>query len=415
MSTRTIACLFSITSHYTLCIIEGVAAYIARNPHLRLEIPGQIPFKPLVSIHDFDGAGIIGFFSSPEEAAPFQKRGIVVVNVSSVTDQIRPWVHVNNRRVGALAADGLCAQGFQHFLYVDFLAMIEEHNEKKEVLFSSDLLAGFQGRLRERNLDCERLRLRMSSFRQPATWNLSLQRLARQLQRLPRPLGIYCVNDNAAGLVLMACQEAGLRVPDEIAVIGTDNDSLICNGLEPRLSSIEHGPERLGWTAVRLLDGILAGREPADAEICLDPVELVERDSSSSRHVDDPLIAEALRQMRQSLDDHSLVAALPERLGMSRRSFERRFKAAVALSPAQELIRLRLQKIQRELLRSQRSIKEIALNGGFCSAEHLQKTFRQHFQMSPDVWRKLNRQPAASRHHSSDMLGVSEPKPESSL
>lgn len=391
MNPRTIACWFPFTTHYTLWIIEGVSAYVSRHPHLRLQLPGQVPFRPLSSIQEFQGDGLIGFFSSPEEVASLQQQGVVVANVSSATNRIRPWIHVDNFRVGALAADGLCSQGFRRFLYVDFLDMIREAvPEEAETHFSQERFSGFQGRLRERGLDAERWRLRLRSFRQADKWSAAIGRMARQLRQRPRPLGIYCVNDNAAGLVLLACQQAGIPVPEEIAVIGTDNESLICNGLEPRLSSIEHGPERLGWTAAQLLDDIFAGRASPDTEIRLDPVELVERESSSSRQVDDPLVARALALIRQGLQDNALVASLPERLGISRRALERRFKEATSLSPGQEQIRLRLQKVRRELLATRRSIKAIALDNGFCGAEHLQAMFRRRYQISPDAWRKLN-------------------------
>lgn len=395
MKIQTVACLFSTPDYYTLRLIEGVISYVSRSPHLRIRLPSRIPFHPFTSRDDFHGDGVIGFFTSPESVLDFTRRGIVAVNVSSAIDLVRPWVHVDNQRVGSLAADGLCSHGLRRFLYVDFSDMLQEGIEKSaEAHFSLERFVGFQRQLRTRGLETARWRLSLQAFCQPLRWASAMRRMIRKLQALPKPMGVYCVNDYAAGLVLRACQEAGLRVPEEIAVIGTDNDSLICNGLDPRLSSIELGPERLGQAAAKLLDDILAGRETRQAEVCLDPVELVERESLTSRLVEDPLIAEAMRLLRlEMMEGQHLIASLPGRLGMSRRAFERRFKMAVALSPAQELMRLRLQKVKQELLCSQRSVKEIAFDCGFCGAEHLHKRFRQCFGISPDAWRKQNRVP----------------------
>jgi transcriptional regulator GlxA family with amidase domain len=93
---------------------------------------------------------------------------------------------------------------------------------------------------------------------------------------------------------------------------------------------------------------------------------------------------------------------------MSRRSLERRFRAVLSISPTREMIRLRLQKVQRELLGTRRTIKEIAMNSGFCSSEHLQKQFRHRFGTSPDAWRKLNRPSGISRNRL--LCGFGEPE-----
>lgn len=390
MTAKTIACLFPLTSHYAMTVAEGVAGYVARHPHLRLQIPGRFGYMPLASAKEFHGDGVIGFFESVQEIQTFRKRGITVVNASGLTDQVHPWVHANDQRIGALAAEGFCLHGFRDFLYVDFIDMKKPGNAD-EALFSHLRFIGFQKQLQASGFGCDRLRLKRQPFYQISGWRQGLQRLARNLGRQSKPVGVFCVNDHAASLVATACQQAGLKIPEEIGIIGTDNDSMVCHGVEPSLSSVDLGAVRIGWEAARILDEMMAGKTMENLEVCLDPLELVERGSLTNIGDHDPQIANALRMMRQNLTDPRLIATLPKELGMSRRSFERRFKQAVSRSPAQELIKLRLHKVQQELLKSPRPIKEIARDCGFGGAEHLQKVFRQHFGQPPDAWRQQNR------------------------
>lgn len=389
MARRIITCIFPLNYHYAVKVAEGVAAYVAQHPHLGLQIPGRFGFMPMVSIQEFQSDGVVGFFSSPEEAESFRSRGMLVVNASGFTDRVRPWVHLNDRRIGELGADSLCAHGFRHFLYVGFSDMND--NVEDEGMFSRSRFSGFQDRLRQSGFGCRSLRLKRWSFYQLPGWTRGLRQLSKALAEAPRPLGVFCVNDSAASLVTIACRQAGLRIPEEVGLVGTDNDPLACHGVDPSLSSIEIDSTRIGWEAARILDESFAGKDRTATEICLDPVELVERGSLGLLQKADPRIAEAIRLMRNSLTDNSLVATLPARLGMSRRSFERHFREAVSRSPAQEMLALRLQRVQQELLKGSKSLKEIAETCGFGDAGHLQKAFRSRFGIPPGAWREQNR------------------------
>ena len=242
----------------------------------------------------------------------------------------------------------------------------------------------------DRNLKCGILHLPLGLLYDPDSRERELTTFCQKLSVQPRPLGIFCVNDNVAYLVIKACQRLGLVVPEDVAVIGVDNERLVCNSITPSISSMEVGTRRLGWEATALLDRALQGEGISDTEILLDPIGLEERESSLGPEVEDEAIARALRLIQANVLDKGLVRSLPGRLGMSRRTFERRFRAALSLSPTQEMIRMRLMRVKRELLSTRQSVKEIALHNGFYGSAHLQKIFQQHVGMSPGAWRQQN-------------------------
>ncbi len=382
---------------YAQRVAEGVSHYVSQHHHLRLQLLGQIGFEPLWSPDEFKGQAVIGLFSNPKQAAPYLAKGALVINVSSSIDSITPQVCINNLRCGAMVAEAFLRQGFANFLYVttrdgDTVAATTPAKTKiQNTLFNQRRLAGFREVLQKAGHDCDVLTLGQETRFSQKKWILGLGRIAEHLRGCPRPMAVFCLNDVVGRLVLQACQQASIPVPNEVAVIGVDNDEMLCRSIEPNLSSIEQGEERVGFEAARLCDQLLQKIPATEKTILLDPIELIERQSSSMLAVPDPVVAKALDYMKWHLHQPINIASVIKQLAASRRDFEKRFHHHTGTTPAQELARMRVDKASKLLIGTDMPLKDIASACGYKRIERFHEAFRRRTGFSPLAYRKRNR------------------------
>ncbi|MGC3988862.1 MAG: substrate-binding domain-containing protein [Chthoniobacteraceae bacterium] len=178
------------------------------------------------------------------------------------------------------------------------------------------------------------------------TWPQRVAGVARWLASLPRPTGIFAVHDYRAQFLMEASHEAGLRIPEDIAVLGMDNDETICEHCAPTLSSVSRSSERVGWEAAALLDRLLCGEPPPDEDLLVEPDQVVMRQSTDNLYSADPLVKSALDYLRTHLETPFNIAQVAETLGVSKRTLETRFRDRLHRSPHQFLSGLRVQHAQ---------------------------------------------------------------------
>jgi len=209
------------------------------------------------------------------------------------------------------------------------------------------------------------------------------------LRGLPLPTGVMACNDDRAQNVGEACKLAGLRVPDDIGIIGADNDELVCELGQPPLSSVAIHFERAGFEAARELHAMMTDpSRRGSRDIVVQATHVVPRQSTDVVFIDDTAVSRAVRFIRQSARRHVAVAEVARAAGLSRRMLERRFRAVVGRSVLRELRRVRVEQIGKMLLETNHSISEIALATGFPGAEHFARYFRKERGMTPFGFRK---------------------------
>lgn len=397
MKSRTITFVNPTFFSYAQRVLKGIARYVAIHPHLRLRVLNHPAFEPLWGTSRISGGGVIGLFGSAAEAEALQKEGTIVVNAASLTDSIRPWIHIDEAAVGRMAGEAFRATGSLRFAFVTAnfstpLPLLLSRDTAVPIStshFNQQRLEGFRTVLKEWGGVVKPFTLDSRLFGPAGHRKLAMRRLCDFLLSIPPPFGILSVNDLVGHLVLEGCRQAGLQVPGQVQVIGIDNDELLCLGSEPPLASIDQGEERVGWMAAELLAQLLQGNGNLETEICLAPVELVERQSfSAEAGMAEDTIQIALRHMRQRLDQPLLVADLARLAGMERRTFERRFRKAVGRSPAEELARCRLEKARRLLLSSTKTVKAVSQLCGYAEAKRLHEAFQKGFGMAPLAYRR---------------------------
>ena len=201
------------------------------------------------------------------------------------------------------------------------------------------------------------------------------------------PLAVLTCNDTCAHQVLNACREHGLRVPEEIAVIGVDNDDVLCNLCEPPLSSIEPDAHGLGYRAAALLDQLMTGGGAGAESVLVAPARLVERASTDVVAIEDPITVEAIRFIRDHVGDGIAVKDVLAHLQRSRTDVETRFRRWLGGSVREEILRRRLDRVRPLLRDTTLGLHPIACLAGFATAAHLCRLFQRRFGQTPTEYR----------------------------
>jgi LacI family transcriptional regulator len=213
------------------------------------------------------------------------------------------------------------------------------------------------------------------------------EEIAKWLLTLPRPLAVMTCNDARGRQVIDACAQHQIRVPEEVAVIGVDNDEVLCGLSNPPLSSVKPDAERIGYLGAELLHQKLQGKPIEEPTQLIPPTGIVTRLSSDILAVDDPVVAEAMHLIRQHACTGISVENLLDFLSVSRATLERRFIKLLGRSPKDELQRLRLQKAEDLLRETSYLLTTIAEMTGFKTVAHMSVVFKAHAGISPGQYR----------------------------
>ena len=213
----------------------------------------------------------------------------------------------------------------------------------------------------------------------------------RWLQNLPMPCGVFCATDFYAVQLARSCRTCGLLVPEQIAVLGVDNDPVFCAVCYPRLSSIDLGSARIGYEAAALLDRMMAGQPPPIEGVCIEPQGVLARESTDILAIDDLEIAQAVRLIREQACRHLRVAQVADVLGISRRVFEQRFRHALHRNPKEEIVRIQMERAKMLLSTTDLAVAQVAKGSGFKSLAYFSRAFRQHIGLTPRDYRKKHR------------------------
>jgi LacI family transcriptional regulator len=281
--------------------------------------------------------------------------------------------------IGRLGAGALSGLGLRHFAYCGL----------RGLRFSDDRERGFREALQEMGFEAEAYSSAQQDLGQ--SWYVEFQQLAPWLAALPKPAGLLACNDDRARMVAEACQMQGIRVPDELAILGVDNDEQVCNSTHPPLSSIALATERGGYEAASLLASLIAGSQPLSKLVVVHPTRVVPRQSTDILAIDDPGLLRALRFIRDNSNRNLRVTQVASAVGISRRALQDRFNKELACSPAEEIHRCRADRIAKLLVETNMSIGGIAAACGFEMDAHFARFFSRCTGMTPLAYRRKMR------------------------
>jgi len=212
--------------------------------------------------------------------------------------------------------------------------------------------------------------------------------MLKWLRRLPKPVAIWAVSDVLAIRLLEGCRRLDLSVPEEVAILGTTNDTLLCNTLTPPLSSIDLNASRIGYLAAERLAAKMRDQIPQIAPVLVPPTGIVARQSTDAVAFSDRQIAMAVRLIRAEATTGISVSQVAEFVHMSRRTLQRRFQTSLGHSVEKEIMETRMRRAKRLLHETDFSLSAIAMKTGFATVDYFVQAFKREAGMTPGSYRQ---------------------------
>ncbi len=281
--------------------------------------------------------------------------------------------------VGRMAAEYFVKRSFKNFAFCGF----------DDMIWSQQKCEGFKRTLTE-------IGFQIFVYQQPTTKHLRKSAkeqaiIANWLTPLPKPLALMACNDDRALDILAACKIAEFKVPEDVAILGVDNDELICNFSYPQLSSITLSTQRAGYEAAKVLDKVMRGQkiEENEKEVTILPLHIVTRQSTDTMAIEDKKVAEAVSFIRRHSREIIQVSDVAQAVGLSRRALEQHFHKALAHSVHDEIKYTRVNQMANMLINTNLSISQIARLLGYPYAtNNISRYFKQQKGMSPSDYRR---------------------------
>ena len=378
---RRVALLIESSRNYGRGVLRGVARYAQVNgPWSFFTVERELHSGVPDWLRGWKGDGIIARIEDRRMAAKLLKIGCPVVDVLA---QARfPGIvgfDTDAKQVAQMAADFFLQAGFNHFAFIGYPGI--PFSDRRGDAFAVCVLGKNRQVLQ---MPLSKTRLTVKDIQAIELQGLDTElEIARWLKRQPRPLAVFACNDVRAQQVLNACRENGIRVPEDVAVMGVDNDDVLCNLCDPPLTSVEPDAERLGHEAATLLNRLMQGETVTENITKIPPIRLVERASTDVIAMDDPVMVQAVRFIRNSLSDGIAVKDVLNHVSRSRTDLENRFWQSLHCTIYEEIFRRRMALVARLLRETDLPLRELAVKAGFATSAHLCRLFRLHHGKTP--------------------------------
>jgi LacI family transcriptional regulator len=285
-------------------------------------------------------------------------------------------IYGDTEAIGKLAAEHLLDRGYKNYAFCgyDFINWSRARGNSFSKVLAEN---GFQ----------------IHYYKQPKSpskhrWENEQYIMAKWLQSLPKPVGVMACNDDRAQQVIEACKIENLHVPEQVSVLGVDDDEFVCDLTEPPLSSVFLNNEKAGFEASILLHKMMEDEHFPNQEIIVTPTHIVTRQSTEILAIDDPHVALAIRYIRQHSKELIQINDVVNIVSLGRRSLEERFKKTIGRSIFNEITRCRINKISQALLESNKSISEVALDLGYPDESHISRYFKRTQGITPLEYRR---------------------------
>ncbi len=380
MVTRTphVALLIETSKGYGRGLLQGIGQYVVENGPWSLTFePRDLFSSPPAWLRTWRGDGIIARLSTPTLARAVLRLGVPVVNLSSALPALDvPRLEADTDAVADLALSHLVERGFRRFGFLGDTASFPA--------WSRRMGRSFLRAVRATGYRCELFRGSMNR-----SWHRDQGALGRWVASLPKPIAVLAVNDARGERLLAACRRLDVAVPDEVAVLGYENDELVCTLATPPLSSVVPNTTLVGYEAARLLDQLMARTAPPGKHVLtFVPLSVATRQSTDVQAHTDPLVAQALRFIRENASGGIQVRDLLPQVHVSRTTLDLRFRQALGRTPHDEILRVKLERACDLLAQTQLKTLAVAEKAGFRHLEYMGVVFRRKLGLTPGQYRK---------------------------
>ena len=371
--TKRIALLIETSTSYGRTLIRGILQYanVASSWIFYNEPRGFGDAVPVLSKQNIDG---IIMRDTPENMPLLDMKIPTVVSIryeKSIPGV--PNIISDSNEIGIMAAKYLQEKGFTTFAFCGFDNM--PWSKEREQAFIAAI---------PKNSNTYIYRKKQEK----PNYDKQLQDIANWLTELPKPVGLMACNDVRGANIIEACKLAGVKVPQEVSILGVNNDDMICEMASPPLSSISLNIAKAGYEAAKTLDRLLKGKLDNPQNIIIKPETVVNRTSTDIFAINDPFVADALHYISRNSKLNIQVDDVANAVGINRRSLERKFRQVLKKTVYDEIKRVRISVMSKMLTETDISIAEIAYNMDFNDANHIARYFKAVTGISPAQYRK---------------------------
>ena len=372
------ALLIETANAYGRGLLKGVVAYVREHEPWSVYLPEQgWGDKPSFDLKKYKVDGIIARIETPLIARVLKGIRVPIVDVSSSRlIPSLPWFENDYQAIAKLAFDHFLCRGFKRFAFCS----------DKRYKWAELLSAQFTSCVRSSGFPCY---IHVPMKPKPFGSDEEINDIIAWVKKLPKPIAIMGCNDFRARQVLEACRREDISVPDEVAVLGEDNDEVFCDLSEPPLSSIVQNSKRIGYEAAACLSRLMKGEIASSQGVFIPPIEIVTRQSSDVLAIEDRTVVQAVRFIREHACEGINVKDVLKAVPHSRRLLESRFKKLLGRTPHEEILHIQISRIKQLLVESELSMERIAEKSGFAYVEYMSVAFKRVIGMPPSEYRRL--------------------------
>ncbi len=376
---RRVCLLIDTSTSWGSRLIKGVSRHAQEAGDWLIHVEPWGRYEHFRVPRGWDGHGIIARISHQSLADEIVAMRLPAVNLS--------WFPARGNRIaqctvdpvasGQMAAEYFLSAGHKQFAFCGPL---------RELRYRDGYAESFCSALKKKGLTCN-VYQSPGGDQQTIAWDTHLASLVEWLNQLPRPVAMLCWSAARGRQVTEACHYAGIRVPDEVSVLGGDHDELMSHISSPPLSTIDQPAEQIGYEAAKLLEGMMRGKKTRKRPLFLPPTGIIVRHSTDTLAIDDEIVRDALHLIRDRAQEGIRVSEVVRELAVARRALEQRFVRLVGRTPAAEIRRVRIEAAKRLLVESDRSIANISRATGFGHQDLFSRVFRRGVGMTPSQFR----------------------------
>jgi LacI family transcriptional regulator len=382
MLSREVALLVETSTTFGQNVLLGIAAYLRENGPWRVRLEHRSTREPPPPWLDaWRGDGVISRIPDPAIGAFARRTGIPVVDLNEqVADLGLPMIFNDQGAIGRMAAEHLLERGFTQFAYIG----------QRGVLWSDERGEAFARRVGKDGFSCQAFLGRGRSvwdYRQ-RIWETEFGEVAEWAAALQKPVGVMACNAFRALQLLEACESVNVAVPEQLAVIAGDNAAIACEMATPTLSAVINNAFRIGYEAAQLLERLMNGEQPEVEQQRIAPQRVVTRGSTDITAINDPVVAHAVRFIRQHACAGMQVDDVLREVRVSRSTLQKRTRKALNRTVHDLIIAVQLDRARQLLTETSLRLDEIAQRTGFRHVQYLSDVFKQRTGVRPGAYRK---------------------------
>jgi LacI family transcriptional regulator len=382
---RRVAVVIETSNAYARGLLEGIQRHLGEHDPWTVFLPehgrGDPPLEPLARWH---GDGVIARIETAATAATVgglaRRLRIPVIDVSAARLLAGvPYVETDDVAIAALAADHFVERDFRHLAFLG----------DPRFRWSDNRCGAFVAAAAARGRDVAVFGDGTGrAAGRPASAADDDEAIEAWLAALPKPVGLLAAYDVRGRQALDACRRSGIEVPDQVAVLGVDDDAVLCGLTSPPLSSVMPDAVGAGRLAAELLDALMRGGRIDRTEWLLPPLGIAARQSTDVLAIDDALVVAAVRHIRDHACDGIKVADVARAVGCSRRTLEGRFTRRIGHTPHEEIARVQFRRVEQLLRETDLPLAAIAARCGFRHTEYMTVAFVRRHGLPPSAWRR---------------------------